>query len=152
MCLPRFGFFVWLTTNSLLFMHCLYGQLVQIGPADLHACEKVKVNPNLVLKSAAEVKGHVEDPSGAAMVHTRIKVRKYVSQLKQSPFKEAHTDGGGDFSLGVLPVGNYRFLVFSPGFGQPGNLQCTAGKSCKLDVVVEVPPTDTFPESVCPPK
>jgi hypothetical protein len=152
MGLARFGFFVWLTINSLLSVHRLYGQVVQIGPADPDACEKVKVNPNLVIESAAEVKGHLEDPSGAARVHTRIKVRKYVSQLKQSSFKEAQTDADGDFSVGVLPAGKYRFLVFSPGFGPPRHLQCIAGKSCQVDVVAEVLPTDTFPESVCPPK
>lgn len=131
---------------------CLYGQLIQVGPPDPHACEKVKVNPNLVVEAAIDVKGHVRDPLGASMINTRIEIRKYVSETKQSSFRETKTDGHGDFSIGVLPAGKYRLVVFAAGFKQPRNLHCASGKSCSLNVVPKIAPTDTFPESVCPPK
>jgi Carboxypeptidase regulatory-like domain len=136
----------------LLFPFYASGQLVQVGQPDAHACDKVKVIPNLLLEASVAVEGHVEDPSGAAIVHTRIEVRQYFSALRQSPFKQTETDEHGNFSVGVLPAGKYRLLVFAPGFKQPRPLQCRGAKSCDLSVMPEVAPTDTFPESVCPPK
>jgi hypothetical protein len=112
----------------------------------------VKVHPNLVLDAGVDIGGHVEDPSGAALVHTRIEVRKYISEVKQSSFRQLQTDGNGDFSVGVLPAGKYRLVIFARGFKQPRDLQCKSGKICKVNVVPEVAPTDIFPESVCSPK
>ena len=109
-----------------------YSQLVQIGPTDPHSCEKVKVDPNLSLETSADVKGVVQDPSGAAMIHTRIEVRKYLSALKQSAFKQALTDGDGKFSIGVLPAGRYRLVILAPGFRQPRAARCAGEKACDL--------------------
>ena len=129
-----------------------YGQLVQIGPTYPHSCEKVKVDPNLSLETSADVKGVVQDPSGVAMIHTRIEVRRYLSALKQSAFKQALTDGDGKFSIGVLPAGRYRLVILAPGFRQPRAARCAREKACDLKIMPEIAPTDTFPESVCPPK
>jgi hypothetical protein len=148
----RCGILPSLTVSFLLSACCLPGQLVQIGPSDPQVCENVKVHPNLVLDVAVDLGGHVEDPSGAALVHKRIEVRKYISEVKQSSFRQVQTDGNGDFSVGVLPAGKYRLLIFARGFKQPRDLQCKSGKICKLNVVPAVAPTDTFPESVCSPK
>jgi hypothetical protein len=128
------------------------GQLVQIGPADAHACEKVKVDPNLFIDRSIDVKGIVQDPSGAAMIRTRIEVHRYVSSLKQSPFRQTLTDADGRFSIGMLPAGRYRLVIFAPGFRQPRAVRCTGEKVCDLNIVPAIAPTDTFPESVCPPK
>src|SRR6478609_3697909 len=150
--MPRCRQFFPLMIALPLYASCCYGQLIQVGPPDPHACEKVKVNPNLVIDSAVDVKGHVEEVSGMAMINARIAVRKYVSEIKQNSFRKAETDGNGNFAVGVLPSGKYRLVIFAPGFKQPRDLQCANGKSCKVNVVLETASTDTFPESVCPPK
>lgn len=148
----RCGVLPSLTVCFLLSACCLSGQLVQIGASDPQLCEKVKVHPNLVLEAAVDVGGHLEDPSGAALVHTHLEIRKYISEIKQTSFRQLQTDGNGDFSVGVLPAGKYRLLIFARGFKQPRNFQCKSGKTCKVNVVPEIAPTDTFPESVCSPK
>ena len=128
------------------------GQLVEIGPSNPHACEEVKVHPNLTLSAPTRVDGHVEDSSGAAMAHTRLELRTYTSELKQTLLKRAETDANGGFSLGATPAGRYRLVVFAPGFRQATDLKCSNGKNCALSIRLEVAPTDTFPESVCPPR
>lgn len=129
------------------------GQLVEIGPSNPHACEEVKVRPNLTLSMPTRVDGHVEDPSGASFpAHTRLELRTYMSELKQTLLKRAETDSNGGFSLGATPAGRYRLVVFAPGFRQATDLKCSNGKNCALSIRLEVAPTDTFPESVCPPR
>jgi len=130
----------------------LYSQLIQVGPRNPHACEEVKVAPNLILASESRVEGHIKDPSGAVFVHTRIELRRYVSEVKQTSFRHAQTDVDGSFSLGVVSAGRYRFIIFAPGFKQPVDLKCAQTNMCDLNVVPGIASTDTFPESVCPPK
>jgi hypothetical protein len=127
------------------------GQLVEIGPSNPHACEEVKVHPNLTLYAPTRVDGHVEDSSGAAIPHARLELRTYTSELKQTLLKRAETDANGGFSL-ATPAGRYRLVVFAPGFRQATDLKCSNGKNCALSIRLEVAPTDTFPESVCPPR
>jgi hypothetical protein len=126
------------------------GQLVETGRSNPHACEEVKVHPNLTLSAPTRVDGHVEDSSGAAMAHTRLELRTYTSELKQTFLKRAETDANGGFSLGATPAGRYRVVVFAPGFRQATDLKCS--KNCTLSIRLVVAPTDTFPESVCPPR
>jgi len=130
----------------------VFGQLVEVGPRNPHACEEVKVQPNLTLSRPTRVDGHVEDASGAAIANTRLELRTYKSALKQTLLKRAQTDANGDFSLGATPAGRYRLLFFIPGFKQATNLKCSNGDNCDLPIRLEVAPTDTFPESICPPR
>ncbi len=132
---------------------CLaFGQLVEIGPGNPHACEEVRVQPNLILSRPIPVEGHVEDQSGAAVANTRLELRTYKSALEQTLLKRAQTNAKGDFSLGEIPAGRYRLLVFIPGFKQATTLTCSRGDNCALSIRLQVAPTDTFPESVCPPR
>jgi len=142
------------TTLLILLAHFhLCGQLVQIGRTNnSHACEKVKVDPNLFVETPCSVNGIVQDPFDTKVTRTRIEVRRYGSALKQRPYKQTLTDPGGRFSLGVLPAGRYRLLVFAPGFQQPRLARCSGRTSCDVKIVLEAANTDTFPESICPPK
>jgi hypothetical protein len=122
-----YSFFV---ISILLPTAALYGQLVQVGPRNPHACEEVKVRPNLILPSESRVEGHIKDPSGAVMAHTRIELRRYVSEVKQKFLRQTQTDVDGRFSLGVVSSGRYRFIIFAPGFKQPVDLKCVNAKAC----------------------
>lgn len=129
-----------------------FGQLVHIGPVNSRACEEVKVQPNLILSRSIPVEGHVEDASGAVVANTRLELRTYKSALEQTALRRAQTNANGDFSLGAIPAGRYRLLFFLPGFKQATTLKCSKGGSCTLSIRLETAPTDTFPESVCPPR
>jgi hypothetical protein len=94
----------------------------------------------------------VEDASGSAIADTRLELRGYESALKQTLLKKAQTDHNGVFSLGTTPAGRYRLVFFIPGFKQAIDLKCSNGDSCRLRIRLEVALTDTFPESICPPR
>lgn len=130
----------------------IFGQLVEIGPQQPAACDEVKVQPNLTLSRPSLVDGHVADPSGAAIANARLELRLYKSELEQTLLKRTQTDAHGDFSLGATPAGRYRLLFFIAGFKQADQLKCPNGDACHLSIVLQLSPTDTFPESVCQPR
>lgn len=115
------------------------GQLVTIDP---HACDEVRVQPNLTLSITAQVEGQVVDPASAPISNTRLELRTYISELKQILFKRAQTDDKGNFSFGMTPAGRYRLVAFAPGFKQATNLKCPDLKSCALSIRLELSPSD----------
>ena len=143
---------LFLVISLLAWATALLGQLVQIGPSNTHECEEFEVSPNLILSSKSRVKGHLRDQTGAVMAHTRIELRSYVSGVKQTLLKQTQTGADGSFSLEVIAAGRYRFVIFAPGLRRPVSLIFPNAKECNLNVVPLVASTDTFPESVCPPK
>lgn len=126
-------------------------QIVNIGPSDPYACEHWKVKPNLLVTTKSIIFGEIRDPDDTPMPNLRIELRVHKSDERQTFFRKALTSADGKFSFGSVPSGNYRFVAFARGFRQPGPMNCNH-ESCDLRVVPEVAPTDTFPESVCPPK
>lgn len=142
----------WLSLGVVTAVAAAHGQLVTIGKSNPHACEEVKVQPNLTLSVATQLGGRLVDRSLASMPDTLVELRVYTSELKQTMLKRTQTDTDGHFSFGMTPAGRYRLVVFALGFKQPAVLRCSEGKNCDLSVRLDVSPTDTFPESVCPPR
>lgn len=142
----------WLSLGVVTAVAAANGQLVTIGKSNPHACEEVKVQPNLTLSVATQLGGRLVDASLASMAETRIELRLCTSELKQTMLRRTQTDTDGRFSFGMTGAGRYRLVVFALGFKQPADLRCSEGKNCDLSVRLDVSPTDTFPESVCPPR
>jgi hypothetical protein len=115
------------------------GQLVIVDP---HACDEVRVQPNLTLSIAAQVDGQLADPSGAPISNTRLELRTYTSEVKQVLFKRAQTDDKGNFSFGMTPAGRYRLVAFAAGFKQAADLKCSDRRNCTLSLRLELAPSD----------
>lgn len=126
-------------------------QTVQVGPSSPNDCYKLeKINPNLVLRKELHVLGTVMDESGAPFKHSRIELRKYVSQHKQVSVQVVSTDGDGHFDLGIVKPGDFRLLA-SPNrvFKQPIALRCSEEKPCDLKIRLVANPSDRLDAS-CP--
>jgi|SRR5713101_885073 len=130
----------------------VFAQVVFIGKQpDKDYCYKIEtIRPNLELREPAQVTGRVTDIMGAPLMKSRLELRKYISQRKQSAVKVITTDEKGYFDLGMVAAGKYRFLA-SPhrGFKQPIDLKCPTGDKCELNIALQVNNPDT-PISVCP--
>jgi uncharacterized protein RhaS with RHS repeats len=124
------------------FMGAAPGQLVEVGPVNHRACGEVKVHPNLALTVQTRLAGHLEDTSSAAMIHTRLELRTYNTELNQTLVKEVQTDTDGNFSFGLTAAGRYRLVIFAPGFKQAVDLKCLNGKRCTLPIRLEVAPVN----------
>ena len=124
-------------------------QLVRVGPPDPHYCDKLAVDPNLVVKQDAKVSGRLVDQSGAPFQNLPIELRLYVSATKQSAVKKVTTDRDGLFRFDSVKAGKYR-LIASPtrAFKQPSGLHCDS-KECDFAITLQVNPTD-MPDSQCP--
>ena len=127
-------------------------QLIEVGPHNPHACEEVRVKPNLSLASATRVVGRLKDASGEVVANTRLELRKYVSYVKQTVLRQVQTDNSGHFLLGSINAGRYRLITFARGFQQPSQSVCPRLATCTLEIVLTPHTTDSFPESICPPK
>jgi len=127
------------------------GQVVEIGrgPRDPHYCDKLTVEPNLLLEQDATVSGRLVDQSGAPFQNSPVDVRLYVSATKQSPVTRVTTDIEGRFRFHLIHAGRYR-LIASPtrAFQQPSRIQCDSS-DCEFSITLQVNPTD-MPDSVCP--
>jgi hypothetical protein len=133
------------------------GQVVFVGKQpDKDWCYKAEtIRPNLVLSEAAHILGRIFDghaglaPNDAPFKNSRVELRKYISQRKQTIVKATTTDENGYFDMGIVEAGKYRFLA-SPNraFQQPINLKCS-GQNCELNIGLQVNPTDMV-LSVCP--
>src|SRR5215472_2911982 len=105
-----------------------------------HECDKIRVQPNLTLSIAAQIAGHLEDPSGAPILNTRLELRTYTSEVKQVLLERAQTDDKGNFSFGMTPAGRYRLVAFAPGFKQASDLKCSDGRNCVLSIRLQFAP------------
>jgi hypothetical protein len=79
-----------------------------------------------------------------SVANSPVELRKYISERKQLFVRVVSTGGDGHFDLGMVEPGKYRLLA-SPDrlFKQPPTLTCQTGDTCKLDIMLEVTPTDT---------
>lgn len=108
-----------------------------------------QLSPNLELSDDTMIRGHIKDQSGEPLRKSPIELRSYVSQSEQTIVKRLSTDDDGSFDLGVVKRGTYRLLLSSHrGFQQPAKLECRQ-KSCVLDTVLIMNPTD-LPAAGCP--
>jgi len=126
-------------------------QLVQVGsgPPDFHFCDKLKVDPNLVLNQDARISGRLVDQSGAPFQNSPVELRLYISSTKQSAVAKVTTDRDGQFRFDSVKAGKYR-LIASPTrvFQQPSELRCDTNE-CEFAITLLVNPTD-MPDSQCP--
>ena len=126
-----------------------FAQLVQVGPADPHYCERVHVRPNLIMEQAGRPSGKIVDQSGVPFKNSRVELRTYVSETKQTPLRSTVTDQEGVFRFDDLGPGQYRLLASpSRAFRQPKQLVCSR-VACDLPITLQVSPTD-LPDSQCP--
>ena len=72
-------------------------QLVYVGsgPTDPHYCEKLKVDPNLLINQDAKISGRLVDQSGAAFENSPVELRLYISPTKQSAVAKVTTGHDG---------------------------------------------------------
>jgi hypothetical protein len=126
-------------------------QLVEVGPGppDPHYCDKVKVDPNLVLSQDARISFRLVDQSGAAFENSLVELRLYISPTKQSTVAKVTPDHNGQFRFDSMKAGKYR-LIASPtrAFQQPSELRCDSNE-CDFAITLRVNPTD-MPDSQCP--
>jgi len=126
-------------------------QVVFIGKQpDKNYCYKIEtIRPNLELPQPTHIVGRITDRHDAPLMKSRVELRKYFSQRKQSTAKATTTDENGYFDIGTVEAGKYRFLA-SPNraFQQPTSLKCS-GSECELNIALQVNATD-IPTSVCP--
>ena len=124
-------------------------QPVQIGPPDPHHCDKIKVDPNLIIEQDADVHGRLIDATRAPFSNPPVELRVFLSTTKQVLYKAVRTDADGNFHIEGVKAGLYR-LVASPTrvFQQPAPLRCVE-KQCELSITLQVTPTD-LPDNQCP--
>jgi hypothetical protein len=127
------------------------GQVAFVGKQlDKDWCYRAEtIRPNLEFQEPKHILGRITDIVGAPLMKSRVELRKYVSQRKQTTVKVTTTDENGYFDMGIVEAGKYRFLA-SPNraFQQPINLKCW-GKNCELNIGLKINPTD-MPLSACP--
>jgi hypothetical protein len=124
-------------------------QLVSVGPPDPHFCDKLKVQPNLIVEADTSIQGHLIDASGVPFRKSSIEVRAFVSPTEQVLRAKVTTGSDGTFQLNDLKAGKYRLVaVQAPGFKQ-ADLQRCASRQCQLEITLRPAPTDT-PWSICP--
>ena len=135
-------------------------QIVVIGNGkwpNKNGCYKVEtIRPNLVLSESVHILGRIFiagiglQPGELPLKNSRVELRKYISQRKQTTVKVTTTDEKGYFDMGTVEAGKYRFLA-SPDRScqQPPNLQCPDGEKCELNIGLKLNPTD-MPISLCP--
>jgi 5-hydroxyisourate hydrolase-like protein (transthyretin family) len=127
------------------------GATRSVRPNDPPNCANVEhIKANLHVPSSVQLKGHVEDETGAPFKNSPIELRRYVSEAKQVLAATAKTDNNGDFHLRDVSKGDYRLLA-SPtrGFKQPDESWCDKGRHCFLRIILKVNGTD-LPASQCP--
>jgi len=115
-----------------------------------HCAAVERITPNLHVSRSTQVKGRVLDATGAPFEHSRVELRRYVSELEQTPLRTVTTDATGKFNLGTVAEGQYRLLA-SPtrAFHQADEMWCSSVNGCFLDITLQANPTD-MPDSQCP--
>ena len=122
-------------------------------------CGREIVTPNLSITKPVKLIGSISDTTGSPIQYNKtiIQVRNL---KKDTVLSSAVLDELGRFDLGIVPVGNYRLVVFRmegkkvirlPLFDQPKPVSCLSEKECKLEIVLALHGTDQ-PFEFCPPK
>jgi hypothetical protein len=103
----------------------------------------------LILAKPTHVFGTLRDQSGAPFEKSKVQMRQWISATKQISFKTVETEESGQFDMGLIASGKYRFLPSPTGaFRQPELISCESSE-CRLTLTLRANPTDT-PESICP--
>lgn len=132
------------------FLRSILRPLAKKLSASVDCVQVEPLSPNLELSGDTIIRGHIKDQSGEPLRKSPIELRSYVSQSEQTIVKRLSTDNDGSYDFGVVKRGSYRLLL-SPhrGFQQPAKLECKGQKSCVLNTVLIVNPSD-LPAASCP--
>jgi hypothetical protein len=120
-----------------------------IAPWDV-PCSEETVRPNLELKERQHVFGELKDPSGAPFIDSKVILRVADAKGKFVSNRSVSTDKEGQFDLGQVDAGKYRFLPGpNRGWKQPRMVECREGRDCEIKLVVQLNPSDQ-PFAGCP--
>jgi hypothetical protein len=113
-------------------------------------CSEEIVRPNFALKDKVHVSGELKDPTGAPFAESRVVLKVADNRGRFTLHRTVATDKEGGFDLGMVEAGNYRLLSApSRAFKQPLKVVCAEGHDCKINLVVDINPTDQ-PFTGCP--
>src|SRR5215831_14493640 len=90
----------------------------------------------LFAQGTADIVGTVTDPTGGVLTGARISAKNLDTGLIRS----AETNTAGDYSLALLPIGNYSVTVEMPGFKMFTNPKLTlaTGDRARVDAQMQV--------------
>ncbi len=96
----------------------------------------LSVYPSRAQVTTADVSGHVSDPKGLAVAGAKITVTNKDTGIA----REVTSSDVGDFSVALLPPGNYRVAVAHEGFSTIvfDPIQLAVGQKLNLDVKLEL--------------
>jgi hypothetical protein len=113
-------------------------------------CNEEVVEPNFETKIRQHTFGRLIDPVGAPLQESKVVLRKKTEKGKFVDYRNVLTDKDGHFDLSVVEPGEYRFLPApNRGWKQPKSVSCRGESECKVNLVVELNPTDQ-PYAGCP--
>jgi hypothetical protein len=126
---------------------------------EMRWCKDEKTLPNLFIAKPAKLSGVLLDETGAPIVFekTLVQIR---DQKTNVLLLSASLDEKGQFDLGRVPAGEFRFLAVQlkdgktlrlPLADQPKALFCSDDAECRLKVVIHFHGSDN-PIDFCPPK
>ena len=122
-------------------------------------CADEKVMPNLSVAKPSRLSGILLDPTGAPITYKDTLVQIRNPQTGTVLFS-ASLDGKGQFDLGTVPAGEFRFIALLikdgkfnrlPLADQPTALSCNNETACNLKIVIHFHGTDD-PIDSCPPR
>jgi hypothetical protein len=126
---------------------------------EMRWCKDEKVLQNLSVAKPTKLSGVLLDETGAPIVFekTLVQIR---DQKTNAPLLSAPLDAMGQFDLGRVPAGEFRFLAVQlkagktlrlPLADQPKALLCSDDAECRLKIVIHFHGSDN-PIDFCPPK
>ncbi len=126
---------------------------------EMQYCANEKVLPNLSIAKPVKLSGILLDPTGAPITYkdTLVQIR---SPQTGTVLFSALLDGKGQFDLGTVSAGEFRFIAVMikdrrfnrlPLTDQPTALSCNNETACNLKIVIHFHGTDN-PIDSCPPR
>ncbi len=113
-------------------------------------CSSEVLSPNLTLRTATIIRGHVRDETGAAFKNSEIVLKKLSDSPLQPAYLFTKTDDAGTFTFDEAELGKYRLLASpSRAFAQPTKLDCYERRDCNLEIALKANGTD-LPYASCP--
>src|SRR5205809_6440925 len=92
--------------------------------------------PFLYAEERAQVAGAVRDQSDAVLPESSITAVNEDTGIRRS----TRADANGDYAIGALPAGTYKFTARRPGFQTIArlNVRLSPGQSARLDFTMQV--------------
>ena len=150
---------LFLVASVFWFPMSLWSQLICLG--DACSCKNEKdAPPNLSIGKPVRVQGVLLDDVGAVFAYedTIVQVR---NPKTKRVLISVSVDAKGQFVLGTVPAGEYRFiaarkkkdgtLVRQPLMDQPKPMSCSSDSACWIEAIQHQHGTD-MPFEFCPPK